>query len=170
MKEFNIKITDTEVYINGELQCFNCLMDKENQEDDLNKKAILSLVDEMGYEAQSLFEEMTDRLEEVLDEIDKKYDDDNDFLQDLMDESAIKEMIAFWMKQLLESTGKSNIDELTVEEILTEIEDIKGAIDNERLWEIASDGDEPINPHTENIIVLREYLEILEKMLDKEDK
>ena len=41
---------------------------KEYHEDDLNKKAILALADEMGYEAQFLFEEMADILEEMLDE------------------------------------------------------------------------------------------------------
>ena len=68
MKEFNIKITDTEVYINDKLYEFSTLMDKENHEDDLNKKALLALADEMGYEATFLFEEMTDRLYEMLDE------------------------------------------------------------------------------------------------------
>ena len=32
MKEFNIKITDTEVYINGEPRYFSCPMDKEDKE------------------------------------------------------------------------------------------------------------------------------------------
>lgn len=68
MKEFNIKITGTEVYINDKLCEFSTLMDKENHEDDLNKKALLALADEMGYEATFLFEEMVDRLYEMLDE------------------------------------------------------------------------------------------------------
>lgn len=72
MKEFNIKITDTDVYINGKLQYFSCLMDKENHEDDLNKRALLALADVMGYEATFLFEEMADRLNEMLDEIDEE--------------------------------------------------------------------------------------------------
>ena len=71
MKEFNIKITDTDVYINGKLCDFASEMDKENKEDDLNKKAILALANEMGYEAVFLFEEMTDRLNEMLDEFDE---------------------------------------------------------------------------------------------------
>ena len=69
MKEWNIKITDTDVYINGELQHFAMPMDKKNHEDDLNKKAILALANEMGYEATFLLEEMTDRLWEMLDEL-----------------------------------------------------------------------------------------------------
>ena len=74
MKEWNIKITDNDVYINGELQYFSTLMDKENHEDDLNEKALLALADKMGYEATFLFEEMAYRLEDMLDEI-----EDGDF-------------------------------------------------------------------------------------------
>ena len=69
MKEWSVKITDTDVYINGELQHFAMPMDKEDKETDLNKKAILALAGEMGYEATFLFEEMADRLWEMLDEI-----------------------------------------------------------------------------------------------------
>lgn len=69
MKKFIIEITDTDVYINGELRHFAMPMDKENHEDDMNKKAILALAGEMGYEAIFLFEEMADRLDEMLDEL-----------------------------------------------------------------------------------------------------
>lgn len=72
MKEFKIKITDTDVYINDKLCDFASAMDKESKEDDLNKKAILALADEMGYEATFLFEEMADRLSEMLDEFDEE--------------------------------------------------------------------------------------------------
>lgn len=68
MKQFTIKIIDDEVYINDKLCEFTMPMDKENHEDDLNKKAILALADEMGYETIYLFEEMADRLDEMLDE------------------------------------------------------------------------------------------------------
>ena len=71
MKEFKIQITDTDVYINGRPYKFDYLMDKENKEDDLNKKAILVLANEMGYEATFLFQEMGDRLEEMLDEFEE---------------------------------------------------------------------------------------------------
>lgn len=47
-----------------------------------------------------------------------------------------------------------------------EIEEIKGTVDNERIWELGYDGEEP-NPHTENIKVLKEYLEILEEKLEE---
>jgi hypothetical protein len=69
MKQFTIKITDTDVYINDELCYFSTKMDKENAEDDLNKKALVALANEMGYEAIFLFEEMAYRLDEMLDEI-----------------------------------------------------------------------------------------------------
>ena len=71
MKEFHIKITDTEVYINDKLCEFSSPMDKEDHETDLDKKAILALADEMGYEATFLFEEMADRLWKMLDEIEE---------------------------------------------------------------------------------------------------
>lgn len=47
-----------------------------------------------------------------------------------------------------------------------EIEKIKGTISNEHIWELGYDGEEP-NPHTENIEVLKEYLDILEEKLDE---
>lgn len=46
-----------------------------------------------------------------------------------------------------------------------EIEEIEGTISNERVWELGYDGDEPINPHTENIELLTEYLEALKEKL-----
>lgn len=68
MKKFTIEITDTNVYINGKLCEFAHKMDKENYEDDMNKKAIVALANEMGYEPIFLFEEIADRLDEMLDE------------------------------------------------------------------------------------------------------
>ena len=156
MKEFNIKITDTDVYINDELCKCDYPMDNENREDDLNKRAILALADKMGYEAVFLFKEMADRLDEMLDEI----DDDNDFLQGLMDEAVMEETIDIWIEQLLESIGKSNVDELTAEEIRTEIDDIKGTIQNEEIVLGISEFAE------ENIKQFEVYLEVLEKMLN----
>ena len=65
MKKFTIEITDTDVYINGRLHIFDCKMDEENYEDDMNKKAILALANEMNYEPIFLFEELVDRLGEI---------------------------------------------------------------------------------------------------------
>ena len=160
MKEWNIKITDTEVYINGKLQYFSCPMDKENHEDDLNKKAIFALADKMGYEAQFLFEEMLDEI----DDEDEEYDDDNDFLQDLIDEDCIEETINIWFDNLLETTGKSSIEELTSEEIRAEIEEMYGTIRNEEallgVYEYAE----------ENLKQMFKYLERLEEMLNNKEE
>ena len=68
MKKFTIEITDTDVFVNGKLYEFANKMDKENHEDDMNKKAIVALANEMDYEPVFLFEEMADRLDEMLDE------------------------------------------------------------------------------------------------------
>ena len=74
MKEFVVKITDEgNIYINDKICGFACDMDKEDHEVDLDKKAILALADEMGYEAQFLFEEMAQRLEEMLDEVEEEF-------------------------------------------------------------------------------------------------
>ena len=76
MKQYNIVITDTEVYINDKLCECEMPMDKKNHKLDLDKRAILALADEMGYEAVYLFEEMADRLWEMLDELDEEDMDD----------------------------------------------------------------------------------------------
>lgn len=70
MKKFTIEITDTNVYVNGRPWEFARKMDKENHKDDMNKRAIVALANEMGYEPIFLFEEMADRLDEMLDEED----------------------------------------------------------------------------------------------------
>lgn len=88
-------------------------------------------------------------------------DDDNDFLQDLADGAETEEMINYWLEQLLESTGKSNVDELTAEEICVEIEDIKGTISNEEIVLGISEFAE------KNIEQYEAYLEVLEEMLIK---
>ena len=70
MKKFTIKIIDNKVYINDKLCECSMPMDRESREDDLNKRAILALANEMGYEAIYLFEEMADSLNEMLGESD----------------------------------------------------------------------------------------------------
>lgn len=81
--------------------------------------------------------------------------------------SADEVMINVWFNNLLESVGKSSVEELTQKEILVEITEIEGTISNERLWEKGYDGKEPINPHSQNIITLTEYLERLNSLCDK---
>ena len=69
MKQFTIKIIDNNVYINDRLYEFTTPMNEENLKDDLNKKALVALADEMGYEARFLFEEIVGQLDEMLDEM-----------------------------------------------------------------------------------------------------
>ena len=69
----------------------------------------------------------------------------------------MNETVKIWLEELGNSTK---------EEIKTEIEEVKDTISNEHLCELGYDGQEP-NPHTENIMVLMEYLEMLEEMLNK---
>lgn len=71
MKQYVIRVTETDVYVNDKLCECEIPMDKESHEDDLNKRAILALANEMGYEAVFLFEEMASRLDEMLDELDE---------------------------------------------------------------------------------------------------
>lgn len=46
----------------------------------------------------------------------------------------------------------------------TEIEEVEGALSNEKLWELGYSGDEP-NPHTNNILDLLEYISILKEKI-----
>lgn len=70
MRAYCITITNEgDIYIDDKLCYFAADMDKNDRKVDLDKKAILALADEMGYEATFLFEEMADRLWEMLDEI-----------------------------------------------------------------------------------------------------
>jgi len=68
MSKFVIKITDSNVWINGKLHTFEHEMNKKDRKDDMNEKAILALANEMGFEPVPLFEEMVDRLNEILNE------------------------------------------------------------------------------------------------------
>ena len=35
------------------------------------------------------------------------------------------------------------------------------------MWELGYDGQEPFNPHTDNIMVLEEYIEVLKEKLSE---
>ena len=94
-------------------------------------------------------------------EITNEDDDENDFLQGLMDEAETEETIKIWIEQLLDSTGKSNVNELTTEEILIEIDGVKGTIRNEEIVLGISEFAE------KNIEQYEAYLEVLEDMLSK---
>ena len=161
MKEFNIKITDDgDIYINDKICGFACDMDKNDHETDLDKKAILALANEMGYEAQFLFEEMADRLDEMLDEIDEE---EHGMTNEQKRWNALpnfdNETVKIWLDALLESTNKMHIEELTTEEIKAEIEETKGSIENFSIW-----GDK------HSILDCEEYIEVLEEMLNNKEE
>lgn len=63
----------------------------------------------------------------------------------------MNEMVKIWLERLYKN----------------EIEVAKTTVSNEHLWELGYDGDEPINPHTENIMVLKEYIKTLEEKLEE---
>lgn len=67
----------------------------------------------------------------------------------------------------MNETVKIWIEELgtpTIEKIKSEIEDVKGTIENEKVWALSDD------IHYENIENLEEYLEVLEEMLEEKEK
>ena len=69
----------------------------------------------------------------------------------------MNETVKIWLEELGNPTeGK----------IKAEIEEVKGTISNEHLCELGYNENEQTNPHTENILVLTEYLEVLEEMLN----
>ena len=61
----------------------------------------------------------------------------------------MNETVKFWLEELYKK----------------EIEEVKGTIENEKMWELGYDGQEPFNPHTDNIMVLEEYVEVLKEKL-----
>lgn len=68
-----------------------------------------------------------------------------------MEDLIMNETVRIWLEELYKK----------------EIEEAKGTIENEHIWELGYDGNEPINPHTENIEVLKEYIEVLEEKLEE---
>lgn len=61
------------------------------------------------------------------------------------------ETVKFWLEELYKK----------------EIEDAKVDIKNQHLWELGYNGDEPVNPHTEAVELLKEYIEVLEEKLEE---
>ena len=116
MKQFVIKIADDNVYINDRICYFSRKMDKVDKEDDLNKKAIVAIANEMGYEATYLFEEMADRLDEMLDEVEDSftaflYGEDGIIAEDLSTYDTQDEAIEFaksrgWDEVVSDNTGE----------------------------------------------------------------
>lgn len=68
------------------------------------------------------------------------------------------ETVNIWLDDLLEATSKATLEELTAEEIRAEIEEVKGTIENEKIWG---------NKH--NIMDLEDYLEVLNEMLTNKE-
>ena len=60
----------------------------------------------------------------------------------------MNEMVRIWLEQLYEK----------------ELSEVLGALENEKVWELGYSGDE-MNPHTENIENLREYIDTLEELI-----
>ena len=63
----------------------------------------------------------------------------------------MNETVKIWFKDLYEK----------------EIEEVRGTISNEHLCELGYDGDEPYNPHSENILLLTEYLDELTRRMNE---
>ena len=68
------------------------------------------------------------------------------------------ETVKIWLDNLLEEKNKMFVEELTAEEIETEIKETKGSMDNFSIW-----GDK----HA--IIDCEEYIDLLEEMLDTKE-
>ena len=66
------------------------------------------------------------------------------------------ETVKIWLDALLEDKNKMFVEELTAEEIKSEIEENKGSIDNFRAW-----GDR----HA--IVDCEDYIEVLEELLEE---
>lgn len=72
-----------------------------------------------------------------------------------------EETVNIWFTKLLENNNKTDTNQLTIDEINNEIEEIKGAISNERLWSHT----DPI--HLGNISTLNNYLDALNELLEE---
>ena len=123
------------------------------------KQALIALADFFGYDPAGIL-----CFDEGFEDDYDDDDDDNDFLQDLLDEDETESFIECWLNQLLEATGKPNVDELTAEEIRAEIDDIKGTISNEEIVLGISEFAE------KNIEQYEAYLERLEEMLKNKEE
>ena len=71
------------------------------------------------------------------------------------------ELIKIWLSMLLQKHNKRFTIYLTQDEINNEIEEIKGAIDNEKMWAMTD------SIHEGNISTLCSYLKVLDKLLEE---
>ena len=74
-------------------------------------------------------------------------------LPDLDNETA-----KIWLDKLLEATNKMSVEELTADEIKAEIAEVKGSIENFRIW-----GDEYA------ILDCKDYIQVLTEMLNNKE-
>lgn len=79
----------------------------------------------------------------------------------------VEEFVKFWINELLEKHRATKIEDLPSNVLEAEIADARETIKNEHVWELGYDGEEPVNPHTENMEALREYIETLEETLGR---
>lgn len=79
---------------------------------------------------------------------------EEDFTMKNIDSYTDNEPIKIWLEEL---------GDPTIEEIKSEIEEVKGTISNEKLWALSDD------IHYENIEVLEEYLEVLTEILEEKE-
>lgn len=135
------------------------------------RQALIALAEFFGYDPAGVlcFDEDCDADEASVDDdeydTDDEYDDDNDFLSEIAIEAADEETVNIWLDALLEATDKSDVNDLTAEEIRKEIDEVKGTISNEAITLGL-----PGSFAEENIRTLKAYLKVLEEMLnDKEE-
>lgn len=94
-----------------------------------------------------------------------KYQDvtvEGNFLESLAQNMALDETVHIWFDTLLKSVGKLSVEELTQKEILNEIEEVKGTIENEKIALGL-----PGSFAEENIERYNTYLEMLNVLCDK---
>lgn len=60
-------------------------------------------------------------------------EEEYDVLQDLINSDLTRELVSGWVEDLLRYTSKSNLADLTAEELLEEIADVEGEISNETI-------------------------------------
>lgn len=121
-----------------------------------DKRALIALAEFFGYEPSELLYFDAPSSDEDDDEI---LDEDGEMNPDFIDDGD--ETIEIWLDALLETTGKTSVEELTKEEILYEIDQVKGCIENESIW-----SSKPGDIHDCNIGTNERYLERLNKMLE----
>ena len=152
----NITITfeqDNTVIVTNGRQTSQSMFSRIKSED---KRALIALAEFFGYEPTELFNFNSPSSDGDDDEI---LDDDGGMNPEFIDDGD--ETIEFWLDALLETTGKASIEDLTREEILYEIDQVKGCIENESIW-----SSEPGDIHDCNIKTNEKYLERLKEILE----